>query len=193
MQYFSNLFDKYLYLLIYTYFGHVHSPSSGVSQHCIHALGICHASCVDCLLAWSVDHASTRQQNQHYKYLLRVYSVEILLMMDSGHGRNMRSTLSNKYEKHSISLAFIIRTQRRTFTFVLQSYSYILNLSMAYMTSKPLRKLKNKTENVYFSIQGFSSFISAKREFSDSDCGHNRKGAKCFSIRKSLKASFHLI
>jgi hypothetical protein len=38
------------------------------------------------------------QQNQHDKYLLRVYSVEILLMMDSGHVRNMYSTLSNKFE-----------------------------------------------------------------------------------------------
>jgi len=34
-------------------FGHVHCPSSGVSQHCIHALGICHASSVGCLLVWS--------------------------------------------------------------------------------------------------------------------------------------------
>jgi len=36
------------------------------------------------------------------KYLLRVYSVEILLMMDSGPG-------SNKFKKLCISLAFIIR------------------------------------------------------------------------------------
>jgi len=46
MHYFSNLFDKVLYT-----FGHVHCPSSGVSQHCIHAIGICHASSVGCLLA----------------------------------------------------------------------------------------------------------------------------------------------
>jgi len=39
------------------------------------------------------------QQNQHDKYLLCVYSVEILLMMDSGYVRNMYSTLSNKSEK----------------------------------------------------------------------------------------------
>jgi len=32
--------------------------------------------------------ASRRQQNEHDKYLLRVYSVEILLMMDSGPVRN---------------------------------------------------------------------------------------------------------
>lgn len=48
-------------------------------------------------------------------------------------------------------------------------------------------------ENVYFSIQGFSSFISAKREFSESDCGQKRKGAKSFSIRKARNARFHLI
>jgi hypothetical protein len=34
-------------------------------------------------------HASRHQQNYHDKYLLRVYSVEILLMMDSGLVRSM--------------------------------------------------------------------------------------------------------
>jgi len=48
MHYFSDLFDKYS-----TYFGQVHCPSSGVSEHCIHATGICHVSSVGCLLAWS--------------------------------------------------------------------------------------------------------------------------------------------
>jgi hypothetical protein len=38
-----------------------------------------------------------------------VYSVEILLMMDSRALRNMQSTLSNKFEKLCIPLAFIIR------------------------------------------------------------------------------------
>jgi hypothetical protein len=38
-----------------------------------------------------------------------VYSVEILLMMDSGHVRNMYGTLWNKLEKEGISLAFIIK------------------------------------------------------------------------------------
>ena len=38
-----------------------------------------------------------------------VYSVEILLMMDSGLVRNMQGTLSNKCEKLCISLAYIIR------------------------------------------------------------------------------------
>jgi hypothetical protein len=41
-----------IYLIKYsTCFGHVHCPSSGVSQHCIHATGICHACSVGCLLA----------------------------------------------------------------------------------------------------------------------------------------------
>ena len=57
----------------------------------------------------SLQSASRRQQNQNDKYLLRVYSVEILLVMDSGHVRNTQSTLSNKYEKLCISLAFIIK------------------------------------------------------------------------------------
>jgi len=34
------------------------------------------------------DHASRRQQNSNDKYQLRVYSVGILLMMESGHVRN---------------------------------------------------------------------------------------------------------
>ena len=38
-----------IYLIKYsTYFGQVHCPPSGVSQHCIHAVGICHASSVGC-------------------------------------------------------------------------------------------------------------------------------------------------
>jgi hypothetical protein len=41
------------------------------------------------LLASSRDHASRRQQTAHDKYLGRVYTVETLLMMDSGHVRNM--------------------------------------------------------------------------------------------------------
>ena len=36
-----------IYLLKYsTCFGHTYSPSSGVYQHCIQAVGICHASSV---------------------------------------------------------------------------------------------------------------------------------------------------
>jgi len=43
-----------IYLIKYsTCFGQVHCPSSGVSQHCAHAIGIRHASSVGCLLAWS--------------------------------------------------------------------------------------------------------------------------------------------
>jgi len=41
---------------------------------------------------------------------LRVYGVEILLMMDSGPVRNMYSTLPNKFEKLCILLAFIIES-----------------------------------------------------------------------------------
>ena len=69
----------------------------------------------------------TVSQNQHDKYLLRVYSVEILLMMDNGSVRNMQCTSSNKYEKQCISLAFIIR--RRT-------------TSLQYSKSKPSKRSK---------------------------------------------------
>jgi len=35
------------------------------------------------------DHASRRQNNYNDQYLLRVYSVELLLMMENGPDRNM--------------------------------------------------------------------------------------------------------
>jgi len=66
-------------------------------------MGICHASSVGCLLAWSgPDHWRD-------KYPLRVYSVKILLMMDSRPVRNIQNSLSNKFEKLCISLDFIVR------------------------------------------------------------------------------------
>jgi len=70
MHNFSNLFDKVLYT-----FPSSPLSSSGVSQHCIHAIGICHASSV------GPDLASRHPTELASQYLLRVYSVEILLMM----------------------------------------------------------------------------------------------------------------
>ena len=61
------------------------------------------------LCLFGIGHASRRQQNQHDKYLLHIYSVEIFLMMDSGPVQNMQSTISNRCEKQCVSLAFIIR------------------------------------------------------------------------------------
>ena len=88
-----------------TCFGQVHCPSSGVPQHCMYAIGICHATSVGCQLTTPVDN----QLNQHDKYLLCTYSVEVLLMKDSGPVRNMYSSLSKKFKKQCISLAFIIK------------------------------------------------------------------------------------
>jgi len=51
------------------------------------AIGICHASSVDCLLA---DANRTSMTNTY----CCVYSVEILLMMDSRSVRNMQISLS---------------------------------------------------------------------------------------------------
>jgi hypothetical protein len=57
------------------------------------AIGICHTSYVDCLLARSgcsiLTSLANTQYNYYDKYLLRVYSVEILLMMDSRSVQNM--------------------------------------------------------------------------------------------------------
>ena len=107
MQYFSNLFDKVLYMFRTGPLSIIRSISTLYARNR-------YLSCQFFwrLLAWSEfhpDHASRREQNQHDKYLLRVYSVEVLLMMDSGPVRNMQSTLSNKFEKQYISLAFNIR------------------------------------------------------------------------------------
>ena len=74
-----------------TCFGHYHCPSSGVSQHCIYAIRIC-------ILVLLVSANVVRNDKyllvsasvvRNDKYLFRVYSVEILPMMDSGHVRNM--------------------------------------------------------------------------------------------------------
>ena len=111
------LFLTFTYLIKYsTCFGQVHCPSSEVSQHCIHD------NSVDCLLADS-------QQNQHDKHLLvlGVYSVDMLLMMDSGPVRNMQSTLSNKFEKQCISLAFNTRIKHSVDECHIKTKCYFLN------------------------------------------------------------------
>ena len=62
-----------------------------------------------CTAGMELTTLADSQHNQHDKYLLRVYSVQMLLMMDSGPVRSMQSTLSNKFAKLCISLVFIIR------------------------------------------------------------------------------------
>ena len=73
MHYFSNL--SQIYLMKYsTCFRHVHCPSSGVSQHCIHAVGIvmlvllasasmtntyCMYTVLRCSWWWTVDMSET--------------------------------------------------------------------------------------------------------------------------------------
>jgi hypothetical protein len=76
-----------IYLIKYsTCFGQVHCLSSGISQHCIHAIGICHVSS-----GWNsiLTMLADNQQNWHDKYLLCEHSVEILLMTDSGLDQNV--------------------------------------------------------------------------------------------------------
>ena len=81
-HYFSDLFDKVLYI-----FGT--SPLSIIRSISILYTRSSHASSVNCLLAWSGWKASSRQHNWHAKYLLSVYIVEVLLMMDNGLIPNM--------------------------------------------------------------------------------------------------------
>ena len=55
-----------------------------------------------------MEHAEELINLKKIKNLSHVYSVEILLMMDSGPVRNIQNTLSNKCEKQRISLACVI-------------------------------------------------------------------------------------
>ena len=105
MHYFSDLFDKVSYISRRGPLPIIRSISTLYIRNR-------YLSCQFCWMSASVVRISTladSQQNQHDKYLLRVHSVEILLMMDGGPVRNMQSTLSNKFEKQCISLALIIR------------------------------------------------------------------------------------
>ena len=106
MHCFSNLFDKILYMFRT-------GPLSIIRNISTLYTSSRYLLCQFCWLSASVDRMTMladSQQNQHDKYLLRVYSVEIFLMMDSGPVRNMQSILSNKFEKFCILLVFIIRT-----------------------------------------------------------------------------------
>jgi hypothetical protein len=80
------LFLKFTLIKNSTCFGQIYCPSSGVSQHCIHVLGICHASSVG--VCWQ-----TANRTSMTNTCCCVYSVEILLMIDSGNIRNIQSTL----------------------------------------------------------------------------------------------------
>ena len=108
MRYFSNLFDKVLYMFRTGPLYIIRRIAALYTQQQVFVVLIRLTSASVATMEHP-DHASSRQQNQHDKYLLRVYSVEKLLMMQSGPVRNMLSTLSNKPEKQFISLAFIIR------------------------------------------------------------------------------------
>ena len=104
MHYFSNLFDKVLYMFRTGPLSIIRSISKLDKRSR-------YLSCQFCWLSASMVRTTlaNSQQNQHDKYLLHVYSVEILLMIDSGPVQNTQSTLSNKFEKQCISLASIIR------------------------------------------------------------------------------------
>ena len=120
MHYFSDLFDKVLYVFRTGPLPIIRSISTLYT-------GNGYLSCQFCwrLLAqsgwnWSfilttlADANITNMTNTYcvctrYQMICARYSVEILLMMDTGPVRNMQSTLSNKSEKQCISLAFIMR------------------------------------------------------------------------------------
>ena len=105
MHYFLNLFDKALYIFRTGPLPIIRSISTLYTCNRYLPSQFCWLSASVVILTAPAD----SQQNQHDKYLLPAYSVEILLMMDSGPVRNMQNTLSNKFEKQRILLAFIIR------------------------------------------------------------------------------------
>jgi len=76
MYYFSNLFDKVLYMFQTGPLSIIRSISTLYTRSRYMSFQFC----------W---HLRRHQQNWNDKYLLRVYSVEILLMMDSGPVQNM--------------------------------------------------------------------------------------------------------
>ena len=77
-----------IYLIKYsTCFGHVHCPSSGVSQHSIHAVGICHAEILKvgkitfkisawqipmvCILCWDTPDYGQWTCPKHVEYFIK--------------------------------------------------------------------------------------------------------------------------
>ena len=111
MHYFSNLFDKVLYLFRTGSLSIIRSISTLYTRN----------RYLPCQFCWHLP-ADAKRTSMY----CCVYGVEILLMMDSEHVHNMQSTLSNKLEKQCISLAFIIRIYHDA-----RSYEcYILKLCM---------------------------------------------------------------
>ena len=100
MQNFSHLFDKVLYMFRTGPLSIIRSISTLYTPQQVFVM-----------LPASVVRSTPAdiQLNQHEKYLLRVYSVEILLVIDSGNFRNIQNTLTNKFDKLCILLAFMIR------------------------------------------------------------------------------------
>jgi hypothetical protein len=66
-----------IYLIKYsTCFGQIYCPSSGVYQHCIHAIGICHARIawqipIACIQYWDTPHDGQRTCPKHVEYFIK--------------------------------------------------------------------------------------------------------------------------
>jgi len=84
MHSFSNLFDKVLYIFRTVPLSIIRNISTLYRSNR-------YLSCYFCWLSASAVRSTLpgNQQKKHDKYLLRVYSVEILLMMESGTVRKM--------------------------------------------------------------------------------------------------------
>ena len=78
MHCFSNLFDKVRYMFWTCPLSNIRSTSTLYTHNRYFVILILLTVCQQ-------GHASRRQQNYNDIYLLRVYSVEMFLMMDSGH------------------------------------------------------------------------------------------------------------
>jgi hypothetical protein len=106
MHYFSNLFHKVLYMFRTSPLSIISSISTLYTQQYAFVM--------------LADANRTSTTNT----CCCVYSVEILLIMDSGSVRNMWSTLLNKCEKQCISLASIIRNPQHIY---MNNILYVVN------------------------------------------------------------------
>ena len=97
-----------------------------------------------CWLYVSVVRMTTLTYSQQNQHVLRVYGGKILLMMDSGHVRNMQNTLSNKFEKQCIRMTTLTDSQQNQH--VLRVYGGKILLMKG---SGPVRNIQGTLSNKY--------------------------------------------
>ena len=147
MHYFSNLFDKVLYMFQTDLQSIIRSISTLYTRN----------RYLSCQLCWL---SASRQPTELAKYLLLVYSVEILLMMDCRSVRNIQSTLSNKSEKQCITLAFIVRIYHYARSSECQIYSLYKGLLIS--APDPIKQLHYHETSAHRAFYAVSSGVLSR-------------------------------